>query len=184
MRRARRKSLACAPALQRIAGASSCAALLTCLLASCGYRLAQGGALPSGARSVRVAPVDNRTAQAEAGGLFAAALRDELSARGKLSPEDARVAMLEAALLTVRSVPSAFSAASAAAYRLEAELRVRLADAGGAVVYEDLQTGGEDYLAGIDVIGTEANRRAALHRLAAALAREAIDKMEIAERLR
>jgi hypothetical protein len=92
--------------------------------------------------------------------------------------------MLEAALLTVRSVPSAFNAASAAAYRLEAELRVRLADAGGAVVYEDLQTGGEDYLAGIDVIGTEANRRAALHRLAAALAREAIDKMEVAERLR
>jgi hypothetical protein len=184
MRRALRRSLACAPTLHRIAAGGSCAALVTCLLASCGYRLAQGGALPSGARAVRVAPVDNRTAYADAGGLFAAALRDELSARGKLSPEGAHVAVLEAALLGVRSLPSAFGAATAVAYRLEADMRVRLADAGGAVVYEDVQTGGEDYLAGIDVIGTEANRRAALHRLAAALAREAIDKMEVAERLR
>jgi outer membrane lipopolysaccharide assembly protein LptE/RlpB len=184
MRRALEKPLACAPALWRIAAGGSYAALLTGLLASCGYQLSQGGALPSGARAVRVGPVDNRTAQAEAGGLFAAGLRDELSRRGKLSPEGARVAVLDATLLAIRSVPSAFGAATAAAYRLEADLRVRLTDAGGAVIYEDSQGAGEDYFAGIDVIGTEANRRAALRRLVATLARDAIDKMEIAARLR
>lgn len=161
---------------------SACAGLL---LASCGYQLARGGALPSGALRLRVGAVENRTAQAEAGGVFAAALRDELSARGRLSEEGAGPsARLDAALLSVRSAPSAFGAASAAAYRLEADLRVRVSDAAGAVVYEDAQTGSEDYLAGIDVLGTEANRRAALRRLSAALARDAVDKMEVAERLR
>lgn len=161
---------------------AACAGLL---LSSCGYQLAQGGALPSGARQVRVAAVDNRTAQAEAGGVFAAALRDELAARGRLAPEGAaQVPRLEPALLAVRSAPSAFGAASAAAYRIEADLRIRLTDPSGAAIYEDAQGGSEDYLAGIDVLGTEANLRAALRRLAAALARDAVDKMEMAERLR
>lgn len=170
-------------------GAARRAALLSAwaglVLPSCGYQLARGGALPSGARQVRVAAVDNRTALAEAGGVFAAALRDELSARGRLADDDAdHAARLEAALLGVRSAPSAFGAASAAAYRIDAELRVRLTDATGATVYEDGQGGSEDYLAGVDVLGTEANRRAALRRLSAAMARDAVDKMEMAERLR
>jgi hypothetical protein len=60
---------------------------------------------------------------------------------------------------------------------LDAELRVR------APAYEDAVVGGEDYLTGVDVLGTEANRRAALRRLARALAAEAIDRYEVNERL-
>jgi hypothetical protein len=60
---------------------------------------------------------------------------------------------------------------------LDAELRVRTP------AYEDAVVGGEDYLTGVDVLGTEANRRAALRRLARALAAEAIDRYEVNERL-
>ena len=157
--------------------------MLLCLVLGCGYQLERGVALPSGALAVRVAAVQNRTALADAGGLFEAALRDALSAQGRLSPEGGQAPMLEAELESVRSVPSAFGAAAAPAFRLEAALRLRLRDGAGAVVYEDEATGAEDYLSAVDVIGTEANRRAALRRLAATLAREAIEKMEMAARL-
>ena len=64
----------------------------------------------------------------------------------------------------------------AASYRIDAELRIRAGD------YADAVTGGEDYLTGVDVLGTEANRRAALRRLARALATEAIERYEVSER--
>ena len=57
------------------------------------------------------------------------------------------------------------------------ELRIRAGD------YADAVTGGEDYLTGVDVLGTEANRRAALRRLARSLAIEAIQRYEVSERL-
>src|SRR5204862_145776 len=46
----------------------------------------------------------------------------------------------------------------------------------------DTVAGGEDFLTGVDVLGTEANRRAALRRLARALAVEAIERYEVSER--
>ena len=49
--------------------------------------------------------------------------------------------------------------------------------------YEDRLIESEDYLAGVDVLGTEANRRAALRRLATAAAKEALERYEVAERL-
>ncbi|GAC1337344.1 MAG: hypothetical protein NVSMB23_03680 [Myxococcales bacterium] len=160
------------------------AGLLAALgIAGCGYQLTRTGALPQGARAVRVAAVENRTAQAEAGGLFGRALRDELTARGELAAEGSGAPLLEAELAALRNAPSAFGAATAPAFRVEADLRFRLREQGG-VTYEDAATGAEDYLVGIDVLGTEANRRAALRRLAAALAREAVERMEVAARLR
>jgi hypothetical protein len=62
-------------------------------------------------------------------------------------------------------------------------LRFRLREKTGTITYEDAATGAEDYLVGVDVLGTEANRRAALRRLATTLAREAVERMEIAARL-
>jgi len=53
---------------------------LLCLLLGCGYAPARGGP----ARGLRVAAVKNDTAQAEAGGIFAAELGRELAARGRL----------------------------------------------------------------------------------------------------
>jgi Lipopolysaccharide-assembly len=165
-------------------GATGARALLVLSLmsAGCGYQLAQTGTLPRAARAVRVGAVANRTAQAEAGGLFGAALRDELSARGELAGEAAGAPLLETELAALRNAPSAFGAATAPAFRVEAELRFKLRENTGAITYEDAAAGGEDYLVGIDVLGTEANRRAALRRLAAAMAREAVERMEMAAR--
>jgi hypothetical protein len=127
----------------------------------------------------RVAEVRNDTAQAEAGGIFAAELRRELSGRGRLEPEASPAPQLLAELTHLRSFPSGVGAeGGAASYRIDAELRLRAGD------YQDAVAGGEDYLTGVDVLGTEANRRAALRRLARALAIEAIERLEVSERLR
>jgi hypothetical protein len=49
--------------------------------------------------------------------------------------------------------------------------------------YQDLVADGENYLVGVDVLGTEANRRAALRRLARTLSREAIERYDVSERM-
>lgn len=147
---------------------------------ACGYQLAHPGDVPQG-QSIRVKSFENYTAQVEAGGLFAAALRSELEARGRLAPEGATGPELTGELLSLASVPSALGAQGASAYNLSAAVRVRLRDGSG-VVYEDQIGLGEDYLAGIDVLGTEANRRAAMRRLARNISRELIERMSVAAR--
>ena len=149
-------------------------------LLGCGYRVARPGEVPKG-QDIRVAAFQNYTAQVEAGGLFATALREELAARGRLAPESASGPELTGELISVASTPSALGAQGAAAFTVAATLRIRLRDGSG-VVYEDQVGFGEDYLAGIDVLGTEANRRAALRRLARAISRELLDRMSVAAR--
>jgi hypothetical protein len=140
----------------------------------CGYAPVRGRP----AQGLRVSAVKNGTAQAEAGGIFAAELRRELSARGRLEPEASSAPELSAELVALRTAPSGVGAeGGAASYRLDAELRIRAGD------YRDVLVGGEDYLTGVDVLGTEANRRAALRRLARALSAEAIERFEVSERL-
>ncbi len=136
--------------------------------------------MPKG-QAIRVAGFQNYTAQVEAGGLFAAAVRDELSARGRLAPEGGSGPELTGELLSLASTPSALGAQGAFAFSLSATVRVRLRD-GSTVVYEDQLGQGEDYLAGVDVLGTEANRRAALRRLAHSLSRELLQRMSVAAR--
>jgi hypothetical protein len=129
------------------------------------------------AQELRVSAVKNGTAQAEAGGIFAAELRRELSARGRLAPEASSAPELNAELVALRTAPSGVGVeGGAVSYRLDAELRLRAGD------YQDVVVGGEDYLTGVDVLGTEANRRAALRRLARGLAAEAIERYEVTER--
>jgi len=152
-------------------------ALVLVVAAGCGYTLARGGTSP-----LRVSSFRNSTAQVEAGGLFASALREEVLARGRLSETEGPA--LHGELLAVRSAPSAISAAGAAAFRLDADVVLRVVEPAGAVSYEDRGTFGEDYLVGVDVLGTEANRRAALRRLAKAASRELIERYEVARRMR
>jgi len=136
--------------------------------------------VPKG-QDIRVAAFQNYTAQVEAGGVFAAAIREELASRGRLAPEGASGPELTGELLSLASTPSALGAQGAFAFSLSATVRVRLRDA-SAVVYEDQAGLGEDYLAGVDVLGTEANRRAALRRLARNLSRELLQRMSVAAR--
>ena len=84
---------------------------------------------------------------------------------------------LDLELLAMRSTPTASGGEGAAAFRLDAEMKLKIGD------YEDRLIESEDYLAGVDVLGTEANRRAALRRLATAAAKEALERYEVAERL-
>ena len=143
--------------------------LALAVLAACGYapvRRSTGG--------VAVPPVRNATAQAEVAGWLQTELRSELSTRNKL---DDRGAAFEVELVNVRSYPSAMGAEGAAAWRVEAEAR------GRAPSFEDSAIGAADYLAGVDVPGTEANRRAALRRLMRDLARELVERYDVAQRM-
>ena len=143
------------------------------LLPACGYALAHKGQQP-----LRVAAVRNDTAEAEAGGLFAGELRSELQARGRLAGESAAAPAVEGELLALRSFTSSLGGDGAQAFRLEAQVKLRSAG------YEDVLAGSEDFLAGVDVLGTEANRRAALRRVLRRLARELVERLEVAGRLR
>jgi hypothetical protein len=125
-----------------------------------------------------MAPVKNDTAQAEAGGVFADAFRSELAGRGRLDPDGASSPEMLLELIALRSSPTTSAGEGAASYHLDALLKV---DVGA---YQDRLGMGEDYLAAMDVIGTEANRRAALRRLARSAAREAVEHYEVWERLK
>ena len=140
-------------------------------LAGCGYAPVRR----TQAKALKVAAVRNDTAQAEAGGIFASELRTELSDRGRLDADGSPSPELQAELLSLTSFTTAAGSEGGAAFRLEAKLRVR------APSFEDVIVGSEDYLAGIDVLGTEANRRAALRRVARSVAHEAIERLEVAE---
>lgn len=142
-------------------------------LAACGYAPVRRAE----SHGLRVAAVKNDTAQAEAGGVLASELRSELAGRGWLESESSSAPELQARIVGLLSVPTTAGTEGAAAYRLNADLRVKVDG------YEDVVQGGEDYLAGIDVLGTEANRRAALRRLFHALAREAVERYDVAQRL-
>ena len=100
-------------------------AILTAIGVGCGYRVARPGDVPKG-QDIRVAAFQNYTAQVEAGGVFAGALRDELSARGRLAPEGSSGPELTAELIALSSTPSALGAQGASAFTLSATVRVRL----------------------------------------------------------
>jgi len=152
-------------------------ALVLIVAAGCGYTMARGSA-----SSLRVSPFRNSTAQVEAGGLFASALREEVEARGRLSETEGPT--MQGELLAIRSGPSAINAAGAAAFSVVADVLLRVVEPAGAVSYEDRGSFSEDYLVGVDVLGTEANRRAALRRLAKAASRELMERYEVARRMR
>ena len=144
------------------------------LLLGCGYAPVRRAA----ARGVRVGAVRNATAQAEAGGVFASAVRSELSGRGQLDGDGADSPELIVEVLALQSVPTSSAGEGAASYRLDADLKL---DVG---TWQDRFRASEDYIAGMDVLGTEANRRAALRRLARNAMRDAIERYDVAQRLK
>lgn len=158
----------------RAGGGRVLAALgVAAMLSGCGYAIAR-----KGGPALQVAAVRNDTAEAEAGGQLASALRDLLHQRGRLAADSSGAPGIEAELVSLRNFPSALGGEGAAAFRLEAQVKLRARGA------EDTATASEDYLAGVDVLGTEANRRAALRRVLRAASRELVDRLEVAERLR
>ncbi len=146
--------------------------MLAAAVIGCGYGFSAGaGRLPAGAEQVFVRPLENRTADAEAGALVAAALRQELARRNADGGAGAP-ARIEGAV-----VASSFAPSSANTYRLSLDVEARLV-VGAKVLAEQRAHRDEDYLAAIDSLESEGRRRIALRRAAAAVARDLVERFE------
>lgn len=150
-------------------------------LGGCGYRFAApGGALPEGVRSVQAQMFDNRTAEPAAEVLFTEAFREQLSRAGVLAGDEAE-ANVEGSLEGVSGSPILASVSlngvvKLPTYRLNASVRLRLLKS-GRLLAEAVVSGAEDYLSGADLLLTEANRQAALRRLAESMMREGYERL-------
>jgi hypothetical protein len=151
------------------------AALAGLVLATgCGYTVGSGAArLPAGAEKIFVAPFDNRTPDAEAGALLAAALREELARRGAGGGEGAEARLAG----TVTRVSSAPLTPQGGTWRLtfdvDARLTVRGQEAAQVKVRREV-----DYLGEVDAIATEGRRRLAIRTAAGEAAREIVERLE------
>jgi hypothetical protein len=146
--------------------------------AGCGYSVGSGAAhgaarLPSGAGPVFVAPLENRTADAEAGALVAAALREEFARRGAAGGEGAAT-RIEGTVTRVSSSPLTTQGGT---WRLTFEVEARLVVDGreAAQVRSRREV---DYLGEVDAIATEGRRRLAIRRAASEAAREIVERLE------
>ena len=129
--------------------------------------------MPAGAESVAVRPLANRTTDAEAGALLAAALRDELARRGAAGGDGAP-ARIEG---TVIESSGALTSPDGSTWSLTLEAEVRLL-AGERILGEVRVRRQEDYLGEVDALATEGRRRAAARRAAEAAAREILERLE------
>ncbi len=153
--------------------------LLVLAMAGCGYRFTAGGApLPDGIRDVFIPVVVNRTAEPALETVFTAALRDRAARSGTLGGT-ASAAQIQGEILSVTAVPGQIAPnGTLLSYRVSAVLRVRLVKTAQTLATVDV-SGAEDYLSGLrpDVLTAEANRQAALRRLAATLASDAYERL-------
>lgn len=145
----------------------------------CGYRFSAQGTLPGGERAVFVPIFVNSTAEPGLEASFTQALRQQLSQRGLEGGPDAK-ARVEGEVASLGASPTVLTTEGRlASYRLTATARLRLSKADKPVTQVEV-TGTEDYLPGADVLLTEANRRAALQRLAEAMMREGYELLSVA----
>ncbi len=153
---------------------------LALLGSGCGYHFTAGGpSLAGGSGPVFVPVVVNKTAEAGLEVVFTEALREQLGRVGVLGGENSP-AHLDGEIIYVSAAPAVLSSSSAPrplqalSYRVHAVLRVKLYRGTELVTQADV-AGDEDYLQGQrpDILSVEANRLAALKRLAAALAQDA-----------
>ncbi len=155
-------------------GVRRSALALAAALAGCGYGFSAGaGRLPPGAGKVFVRPLENRTADADAGALVAAALRRELARRGADAGPGAPAELVG----EVRSAQATPATPGAAVWRLTLAVSGRLL-VGGRAAAEAEVSRSEDYLAGVDPLESEGRRRIALRRAADAVARELVERLE------
>ena len=153
-----------------------------CLVAlACGYHFTAAGAgFPQGIQKVFAPVIVNRTPEPGLEGVFTEALREQLARGGHLGGEGSE-ARLEGELLSVTALVAQLApgTSSALTYRLSAVLRVRLYKDRTLLAQIDVN-GSEDYLPALrpDVLTTEANRQAAIRRLASALATDAVARLQ------
>jgi hypothetical protein len=121
-----------------------------------------------------VAPLDNRTPDAEAGAIVAGALRRELARRGAEGGPGSKAA-IEGSVVRASFAPTTPQVAS---YRLVLEVRARLVVDGAAIAEQTVRRE-QDALGEEDALATEGRRRVALRRAAEEAAREIVEGFEI-----
>lgn len=151
--------------------------LLWLLLAGCGYQFTHvGGELPEGVQKVHAAVFVNKTPEPGAEAIFTQSLREQLLRAGRL--EDAALAQAEikGTLEGVSGSPLLLEPNRLPTYRLNATVTLKLMK-GDRELTRQVVSGSEDYLGGADVLLTESNRQAALHRLSDTLMREGYERL-------
>jgi Lipopolysaccharide-assembly len=150
--------------------------LAALLLAGCGYRFtAPGGPLPEGIKAVRAPIFDNATSESGAEALFTEAFRQQLSRAGTLGDSSAEP-HVRGVVLYIAGGPMVSTPGRLPNYRLSATARLTLVSRGRELVATEV-AGAEDYPPGADVLLTEANRAAALRRLAETMMREGYERL-------
>lgn len=137
------------------------------LAAACGYSFTAAGRLAGGLAGATVAPFENRSTEPELGVALAAALREELAARGLLARRGGH-AVVAGEVSTGSPSPAAPGGVS---WRIGVEVRARLLD-GDRVVAERSLRREAVYPAGLDPLETEGRRALALRAVAVDCARE------------
>ena len=139
---------------------------------ACGYGFAAGGRLTGGIDRASVRPFENLSTQPELGAVFAAALREELAARGTLATAEGGAVLSGA----VSATPASPGAAGGVSWHFTVEVKARLLR-GDRVVAERTLRREANYPAGLDALETEGRRAQASRRLAADLARELVSSL-------
>ena len=156
--------------------------LFLLVVCACGYRFtAPGGALPEGVRAVRAPMFANNTGEPTAEILFTEAFREQLTRAGTLGGDNS-LALVEGTLESIAGgailsgIDRTTGLTKLPTYRLSATVSLRL-QKDGRVLATTTVNGIEDYVSGADLLLTEANRSAALRRLAEQLMREGYERL-------
>ncbi|WP_338282475.1 LptE family protein [Corallococcus caeni] len=142
--------------------------------AGCGYRFSPwGSALPEGTGQVCAPIFANETPEPALENLFTRYLRQQLVQAGRLASAPGCTSTIEGAVLNVWASPTIIGNN----YRVSTTVRLRLVKE-GQLLGETVVSGTEDYLQGRgNVLEAEANRQAALARLAETLMRDGYDRL-------
>lgn len=160
-----------------------------CLLiaTACGYRFVRAGEnLPEGIQSVCAPMLMNRTSESALETIFTQSLREQLTRAGVLGGTGSCEASLEGEILGVGASPTILGFADAgfdraqelrlASYRTTVVVRLHLIK-GGRILRATEVAASEDFLPGAELLDSEANRQAALRRLADELMRDAYERL-------
>ena len=167
----------------RRAGFVICAVPLLILQPSCGYHFATSGLNAAVAgRRIQVVGFQNASSESNAGVLAHVAVARALAARGATITEDgAAGAILTGTVESLTAIAIGFAGPqSVSRWRVDARLRLELhegTDPAGKRLAQSVAGGGEEYLAGLDVEGTEVSRRTAIARLMERLGGDAVDRL-------
>jgi hypothetical protein len=151
--------------------------LIALLCCSCGYHFTRpGGDLPEGVQKVHAAVFLNKTPEPGAEAIFTQSLREQLLRAGRLEDSSLADAEIKGTLESVTGSPLLLEPNRLPTYRLNATVTLKLMK-GERELTRAVVSGTDDYLGGADVLLTESNRQAALHRLSDTLMREGFERL-------